>query len=53
MPGKIGSLMSISAKMQPTLQTSMEVEYFFQERMSSGARYHLVVMYSVMTPVLP
>ena len=39
---------SNSAKMHPTLHTSIAVVYSAQLRRSSGARYHLVTTYSVM-----
>lgn len=39
--------MIISAMMQPTDHTSMALEYWCEPRTISGARYHLVAMYSV------
>jgi len=42
--GKSGFLMMSSAKIQPTAQTSIAAVYFFQERITSGALYHLVAI---------
>ena len=42
--GSRGFLMMSSARMQPTDQTSIFESYFFQERITSGALYHLVAM---------
>jgi hypothetical protein len=41
-PGKIGLRPMSSAKMHPTLHISMALVYFFQDKITSGARYHLV-----------
>jgi hypothetical protein len=42
--GSKGFLISNSAKIHPTDQTSIAAVYFFHERMTSGARYHRVAM---------
>jgi len=42
--GNNGFLMSSSARMQPTDQTSIAELYFFHERITSGALYHLVAI---------
>ena len=51
-PGKRGLPFSISAKMQPTLHTSIALVYSLNVSIISGARYHLVATYSVMNPEL-
>lgn len=43
----------ISARIQPTLHTSIAFEYSWNESITSGARYHLVATYSVMNPFPP
>lgn len=52
LPGNSGLPFSISAKMHPTLQTSMAFVYSLKVSIISGARYHLVATYSVMKPEL-
>ena len=42
--GNKGFRVISSAKMQPTDHTSIAVEYLFQDKMTSGALYHLVAM---------
>ena len=42
--GRSGLRRINSARMQPTLQTSIEAVYCLVERMTSGARYHLVAI---------
>jgi hypothetical protein len=42
LPGKIGFPISISAKIQPMLQTSADLPYELDPRRTSGALYHLV-----------
>jgi len=42
--GKSGLRIMSSAKMQPTDQTSMAAVYFLQDRITSGALYHLVAI---------
>jgi len=42
--GSNGFLMISSARMQPTDQTSIAPVYFFQDKITSGARYHLVAI---------
>ena len=44
--------LSISARMQPTDQTSMALVYSLKVNMISGARYQRVATYSVMKPEL-
>lgn len=44
--------LNISARMQPTDQTSMAFVYSLKVNMISGARYHRVATYSVMKPEL-
>lgn len=51
-PGNRGLPFNISAKMHPTLHTSMAFVYSLNVSMISGARYHLVATYSVMNPEL-
>lgn len=51
-PGNRGFPLSISAKMQPTLHTSMALVYSLNVSMISGARYQRVATYSVMKPEL-
>ena len=50
-PGNSGLLVSISARMQPTLQISIDFVYPLEFNMISGARYHRVATYSVRMPV--
>lgn len=52
LPGNSGLPLSISARMHPTLQTSIALVYSLKVNMISGARYHLVATYSVMKPEL-
>jgi len=42
--GNKGFLMISSAKIQPTDQTSIAPVYFFHDKITSGALYHLVAM---------
>src|SRR3954451_12553768 len=51
-PGNKGFPLNISAKMHPTLHTSMALVYSLNVSMISGARYHRVATYSVMKPEL-
>ena len=51
LPGKSCFRTSISAKIQPTDQTSTAEVYSTMERMSSGARYQRVATYWVITSV--
>ena len=51
-PGNRGLPFNISAKMHPTLHTSMAFVYSLNVSIISGARYHLVATYSVMNPEL-
>ena len=46
-PGNMGFPRIIYPSMHPKLQTSAGFEYFFEPSKISGARYHLVAMYSV------
>jgi len=43
-PGNKGFPVSISAKMHPAAHTSIAVVYSVHEVITSGARYHRVVM---------
>src|SRR3954471_410940 len=52
LPGKSGLPLSISARIQPTLHTSIALVYSLKVSIISGARYHLVATYSVMKPEL-
>src|SRR5271156_5363398 len=52
LPGKRGLPLNISARIQPTDQTSMALVYSLNVSMISGARYHRVATYSVMKPEL-
>jgi hypothetical protein len=52
LPGNNGFPLNISARMHPTLQTSMALVYSLKVSMISGARYHLVATYSVINPEL-
>ena len=47
----MGRFESISARMQPTDQMSIDLVYPLEFSMISGARYHLVATYSVRKPV--
>ena len=51
-PGNNGLPLSISAKIQPTLHTSIAFVYSLKVSMISGARYQRVATYSVMNPEL-
>lgn len=51
-PGNKGFPLSISARIQPTLHTSIALVYSLNVNIISGARYHLVATYSVMNPEL-
>ena len=42
--GNNGFLLINSARMHPTDQTSIDVVYLFQDKITSGALYHLVAM---------
>jgi hypothetical protein len=42
--GRSTFLLINSAKIQPTDQTSIAPVYYFHERITSGALYHLVAM---------
>jgi hypothetical protein len=48
LPGKRGLALNISAKIQPTDQTSIALVYSLKVNIISGALYHLVATYSVM-----
>lgn len=50
-PGNKGWFDSISAKIHPTLQISIDLVYPLELSIISGARYHLVATYSVKMPV--
>ena len=50
-PGNSGTLPISSPIIQPTAHMSTAVEYFGQPTIISGARYHLVVTYSVMAQI--
>ena len=52
LPGNRGLPLSISARMQPTDQTSIALVYSLNVNMISGARYQRVATYSVMKPEL-
>lgn len=47
LPGNSGRPLMISPIRQPKLHTSTAFEYFLDPNKISGARYHLVAMYSV------
>ena len=47
LPGNNGRPLMISPIRQPKLQTSTDLEYFLDPSKISGARYHLVAIYSV------
>lgn len=51
LPGKRGRPLIISARMQPTAQISIDLEYCLKVSMISGARYQRVATYSVISPV--
>lgn len=46
-PGKKGFPLIISPRRHPKLQVSMALEYLLEPSKISGARYHLVAIYSV------
>lgn len=52
LPGNRGLPLSISARIQPTLHTSIALVYSLNVNMISGARYQRVATYSVMKPEL-
>src|SRR5436189_653923 len=52
LPGNSGLPLNISAKIHPTLQTSIAFVYSLKVNMISGARYQRVATYSVMKPEL-
>jgi len=51
-PGKIARRANISAKMHPTDHVSTSTVYCRRKSINSGARYHLVITYSVISSSL-